>query len=76
MNTLDGRRTSYTVLDRRVLAVAVEGHADDWAAYIGPVEGECHDKEWYDVYRYGSKLRREIAELLFPSFTDRRYRGC
>ena len=64
----------YVVLDRKVLAVAIEGAVKDWAAYIGAVHGENHEDEWHDVKSYGSKLRKEIAELLFPEFRDLRWR--
>ena len=68
------RRTRYTVLDIKVLAVAMEGGNHDWAAYIGAVPGWSHANEWRLVYENGSKLRQEVAELLFPDFTDLKWR--
>ena len=67
-------RVEWKPLDARVIVVAVEGHVGDWAAYIGAVEGENHEKEWLEVEEYGSKLPREVAEVLFPSFKDLHYR--
>ena len=70
-------RTHYVAwkaLDCRVLVVAVEGYAHDWAAYIGAVEGKNHNEEVEEVARHGSKLSRELAEFLFPQFKDLQYR--
>lgn len=67
------KRIEWYPLDSRVIVVAVEG-AVDWAAYIGAVPGENHDEEWFDVRDHGTKLRREVAKLLFPNFRDLRYR--
>jgi len=62
------RKVDWKPLDRRVIAVAVEGYAGDWTAYIGAVAGENHEKEWRDVAEHGSKLRKEVAEAIFPHF--------
>ena len=62
------RKTRWIALDSRVIAVAVEGGIGDWSAYIGAVEGRNHDEEWEEVARHGTKLPREVAELLFPDF--------
>lgn len=59
---------SYIALDMQVIAVAVEGGVGDWAAYIGAVKGDNHEREWEDVGRHGTKLPQGVAELLFPSF--------
>ena len=64
---------TYTVLNSRVLAVAVKGDIDDWAAYIGPVPGHNHMMEAEEVYRRGTKLPYLVAKVLFPSM-DRAYR--
>ena len=69
------KRKDWKALDRRVLVVAVEGYAHDWAAYIGAVEGKNHVEEVEEVARHGSKLSRELAEFLFPHFKDLHYRG-
>ena len=67
-------RQSWKALDQRVIVVAVEGHAGDWAAYIGAVRGLCHDVEWKEVAEHGNKLAKELAEFLFPEFKDLQYR--
>lgn len=67
-------KTEWKPLDRRVIAVAVEGAVGDWAAYIGAVEGESHEHEWREVKAHGTKLRREVAELLFPEFKGLNWR--
>ena len=69
------RKTRWKALDIRVIVVAVEGHVDDWAAYIGAVQGDCHAEEWQDVAQNGSKLPKAIAEILFPDFKHLAYRG-
>jgi len=68
------RRRTYTVLDSKVLAVASEGYAGDWAAYIGAVRGDNFDRESQEVLEHGSKLRESVAKLLFPDFRDLDYR--
>ena len=59
-------RVEYYALDSRVLAVAVEGEVQDWAAYVGAVPGNNHDRELHIVAHSGTKLPRAVAELLFP----------
>jgi len=68
------RRVRWKALDTRVIVVAVKGHADDWAAYIGAVQGDCHAEEWQEVAQNGTKLRKDLAELLFPDFKHLAYR--
>jgi len=68
------RKVVWKALDQKVIVVAVEGYADDWAAYIGAVKGEDHETEWEEVKDHGSKLAREVAELLFPQFRELHYR--
>jgi len=68
------RRTRWIALDCRVIAVAVEGHAEDWAAYIGAVPGESPEHEWQEVAQNGSKLPQRVAEVLFPEFKHLAYR--
>lgn len=65
----------WKALDIRIIAVAVEGNAFDWTAYIGAVEGYNHEKEWQDVKDNGSKLQKEVAEALFPEFKLLRWRS-
>lgn len=67
-------RVRYKALDVRVLVVALEGGEGDWAAYIGAVKGENHEYEWRDVADSGSKLPRNVAEVLFPDFKDLEWR--
>jgi len=62
------KRVRYLALDKRVLAVAVEGSVGDWTAYIGAVAGKNHAEEYLEVYLHGSKLYQPIAEILFPDF--------
>lgn len=68
-------RLDWRALSRRVLAVAKEGGCSDWGCYIDAVAGNNHEAEVEDVYRYGAKVSKEIAEVLFPNFKDLRYRG-
>lgn len=68
-------RVRYIALDSKVLAVAVEGSVSDWTAYIGAVEGMSHEHEWQAVKDNGSKLRKEVAEVLFPDFKELAWRG-
>lgn len=58
----------WVVLDRRVIVVARKGACNDWAAYIGAVPGENHDKEWREVRDHGSKIPEDVARVLFPEF--------
>jgi hypothetical protein len=68
MRTAKKRLPEYSILDRQVLAVALEGAIGDWAAYIGSVQGDNFDEEWQKVAANGTKLRQEIAELMFPNW--------
>ena len=36
--------------------------------------GDNHEREWKRVYERGSKLRKEVAEAIFPDFTDLKWR--
>jgi len=67
-------RIEWRTLDRQVLAVAVEGAVGDWTAYIGAVKGKDHSREWQKVRDYGTKLPREVAEILFPDFKHLKWR--
>ena len=64
------KQVRYIALDRKVLVVAVEGEVNDWAAYIGAVEGNNHEIEWLEVKEHGSKLSRTVAEAIFPDFIN------
>lgn len=49
--------------EHEVEIVAVEGSVHDWAAYV-----ESPYQPFPDVRAHGSKLPREAAERLFPSW--------
>lgn len=71
--------TIYRSLACKVLAVASINKTDedelfDWAAYIDSVEGNNHDKEYFEVARRGTKLDVKIAAAIFPAFPTERYR--
>lgn len=68
------KKIRYLALDRCVIAVAVEGEVQDWAAYIGAVLGNRHRDEWQRVAERGSKLSKEVAEILFPDFKHLKWR--
>ena len=68
------KKTRWRSLGKNIIAVAEEGECGDWAAYIGVVEGKNYEKEWPDVRDNGSKLPREVAEVLFPDFNTLRWR--
>ena len=70
---MDGR-TEYRALDRRVLAIAVEGAVGDWAAYIGAVPGDNHEREYHLIMSNGTKLPENVAKLLFPGWVRMRWR--
>lgn len=65
---------SYRPLSNHVIVVAVEGEVNDWAAYIDAVPGNNFSSEWQKVRDYGTKLPRQIAEVIFPDFKDLRWR--
>lgn len=62
------RSIKYVALDTRVLAVAATRVEGAWAAYIGPVAGNSHDNEKYEVLQSGTKLPEKIARAIFSSF--------
>jgi hypothetical protein len=64
------KKVKWIALDARVIAVAVEGENKDWSAYIGAVSGKDHTEEWKEVLKKGSKLPKEVAEVLFPDFAE------
>lgn len=66
-------------LANKVLAVAVISYKNekkilDWAVYIDAVPGMSHRKEYMKVARYGAKLSKEIAKVLFPNLPEDKYR--
>lgn len=60
----------YRSLDRRVVAVATTRIDGAWSAYIGAVDGICHDKEYFEVIEQGAKLDENVARSIFFEFTD------
>ncbi len=64
------KKVRYAVLDTNVIAVAVQGEIGDWAAYIGAVEGENHEREYQKVADNGTKLSYKLARMLFPDFDN------
>lgn len=68
------KKLRWKPLAKDVIVVAVEGAVGDWAAYIGAVKGDNHEYEWMKVRDHGAKLRKEVAEVLFPDFKHLRWR--
>jgi len=65
----------WKALDRRVLVVAsVNEILGDWTVYIGAVPGIDHEKEWQEVAQYGTKLPKEVGEILFPGLKALKWR--
>lgn len=60
----------YRSLDRRIIVVATTRIEGSWSAYIGAVDGLCHDKEYFEVLKNGAKLDENIARSIFFEFTD------
>lgn len=59
-------------LASKVLCVAVINEVD-WSAYIDAVPGKNHEDEYMEVAKHGTKLKREMAEFIFPGM-ECRYR--
>lgn len=62
------KKLRWKALCKDVIAVAVEGNHGDWAAYIGSVPGKKHEDEWERVKTHGCKLKKNVAEVMFPDF--------
>ena len=71
----EGKRVRYTALAQHVIAVAIEGYADDWTAYIDAVPGYSHEREWRRVLDNGDKLPKHVAMVIFPDFKDLTWRS-
>jgi len=70
---LGDREISYKALSNKILVVAVQGGmGTDWSAYICIVEGQNHHREALTAWRDGTKLRYELAQVLFPRL-DKKY---
>jgi hypothetical protein len=76
----------YYILDRDVLAVAKTGAVGDWCAYVGSVYIEDGDVPTDQPINYkrltqeeavriisktGTRIRRDIAERMFPEFAKK-----
>lgn len=62
----------YKTLSSKILVVAKQGKAlFDWAAYIFPVPGICHNEEWKLWKTEGTKIPYNLAKVLFPDFAAR-----
>lgn len=67
----EGMIYRYRALSSRVLAVAVANdRVKDWAAYIDAVPGKNHDQEYMMASKTGERLPQNIAEILFPVFSE------
>ena len=64
------REHEFYRISRRILVVAVKGAVDDWAAYVGIVDGGAEDN-WLFVWRNGTKIRYELAKVMFPNFSKK-----
>lgn len=67
-------------MSQKVIAVAVDRSHEAsgrggglWCAYINAVPGQSHREEYADVAKWGAKLRKEIAEAIFPECAGRPY---
>jgi len=65
---------THKALACHVLAVAVEGEINDWAAYIDAVDGVSHEREAQRVIAGGMKLPVSVAGAIFPALDIKRYR--
>lgn len=59
-----------------IIIVAIEGYADDWAAYIGAAnwKGASEEESIRYVCERGCKLSRNKAAAWFPNLPIERYR--
>ena len=55
-------------LHYQVLCVATTRIEGMWSAYCAPVPGANHDNEMDEVLRLGSKLREDVARVMFQRF--------
>lgn len=54
-----------------VIAVAsINKRVGDWTAYIGSIQHSARE-EWEYVYKFGTKLSKELASVIFPNFADK-----
>jgi len=68
------KRDAYVILGSHVIAVAKEGAVGDWAAYIDAVSGYNQADDINRVMEYGDKLPEDVARVLFPGFSDLKWR--
>lgn len=72
--TVRGRAAvvQYRALHHKILVLAkANTDTGDWKAYIAPVPGEDHEKEWPEVFERGSPILQDLAEFLFPEFAKK-----
>jgi len=67
-------------LASKVLVVAVINLKEDrtifdWTAYIDAVPGIAHTEEYIAVAKFGSKLPRQVAQILFPNLSINKWRA-
>ena len=68
---------AYEAVDRNVLFVAAEVGPNEWAAFVGAIEGEDRERDLGEVTKNGSALPFELAEVFFEDYArdpDRKYR--
>jgi len=64
------REHEFYRISRRILVVAVKGAVDDWAAYVGIVDGSA-EENWVVVWHTGTKIRYKLAKFMFPKFSKK-----
>lgn len=57
-----------------IVILAIEGHANDWAAYIGAAGPWSEEEAVGTVAREGAKLSRDQAHRWFPQLPIEAYR--
>jgi len=61
-------RKEHRMLSPAIMVVAVEGSVNDWAAYIAVTSYGEDDGAIEYVAAHGHKIRRVLAEFLFPEW--------
>ncbi len=62
-----GQRGTYKPLSRRVLVV-IARRAEGWCMYIDAVAGHCHDVEFFEIYKTGTKVDEAIAKAIIKTY--------
>ena len=68
-------RKEERILSPDVTVVAVEGGANDWTAYIGCCQGLSEEDSIEQIAQKGHKIRRTLAEFLFPKWKHMEWRN-